>query len=145
MIEKLNYISDAELEQLIAQVEQDELVAAPPDLEERILAAAEFGKEAENLQLPKTGETKKVVTRKKEFYAYCFRVVTSVAAAVALVFLLPQMTAWMGEEVAKPVPDKATVIATEGIPTKEEVLNDTGMVERIIRSTGWFNKESTDN
>ena len=145
MIEKLNYISDAELEQLMAQVEQEELLTAPPDMEEKILAAVGLDGGAEKPQLSKVLETKTVVTRKKEFYAYCFRVVTSVAAAVALVFLLPQMTAWMGEEVAKPVPDKATVIATEGIPTKEEVLNDTGMVERIIRSTGWFNKESTDN
>ena len=36
MIEKLNYISDDELERLINQVEQEELGAAPPDLMESI-------------------------------------------------------------------------------------------------------------
>ena len=123
MIENLNYISDDELEQLIAQVEQEELVTAPPDLTDRILEAT----------------VKSSAARRKEFYAYCFRVVTSVAAAVALVFLLPQMTD--RAEVVKPVPDKATVMAAEVTPTKEEVLNDTGVVERIIRSTSWFNKQ----
>ena len=39
MSENLNYISDEELERLIAQVEQEELVAAPPDLMEHILEA----------------------------------------------------------------------------------------------------------
>ena len=76
MIEKINYISDDELERLINQVEQEELVAAPPDLMESILEAA--GK-----------------TKKKEFTVYCFRVITSVAAAVVLVFLLPELTKGM--------------------------------------------------
>lgn len=134
MTDKLNYISDEELEQLIYQVEQDELVTAPPDLAKSIVAAA----------------------CKKEFYAYCFRVVTSVAAAVALVFLLPEMTDWMGrqgsgtqirydkqtvvgtipsqKDVVKQVPEKKVVVADKVTPTKEEVLDDTGVVERIIRN-----------
>jgi len=153
MKEHVNYISDEELEQLILQVEQEELVTAPPDLMENILHAS--GVKAQFI------EAKPKNSKKKEFYAYCFRVITSVAAAVALVFLLPQMTEWMGEKVApdekysdkqkvavtvfvreemvKPVPDKATVVA-EVIPTKEEVLEDTGVVERIIRNAEWFNK-----
>jgi len=163
MIENLNYISDEELEQLIYQVEQEELVTAPPDLEERILTTAGFSGEPET----KIIAVKPVAARRKEFYAYCFRVVTSVAAAVALVFLLPQMTDWMGEkvsstqgyfekyvmtetipvqaEVVKKVPDKATVVAAEVTPTKEEVLSDTGVVERIIRNTGWFGKTKQSN
>ena len=39
MIENWNYIADEELEHLINQVEQEELVAAPPDLLENILNA----------------------------------------------------------------------------------------------------------
>lgn len=140
MTEKLNYISDEELEKLICQVEQEELVAAPPDLMEKILAAAGMTETAVAKAEEHITEIKRKPKqiRKKEFYAYCFRVVTSVAAAVALVFLLPQMTDRM--DVVKPVPDKAAIVASEAIPTKEEVLEDTGVVERIIRNTGWFNK-----
>lgn len=148
MIEKLNYISDEELERLINQVEQEELVAAPPDLMESILEAA--GK-----------------TKKKEFTAYCFRVITSVAAAVALVFLLPELTKGMNlngaasqkhpaksevvqtvpsyEEVTVPVPSKSEVLTVKVVPSKEEVLDDTGLLEKVIRSTAeWLSKEKTD-
>ena len=55
MIKNLNYISDDELEQLIAQVEQEELVTAPPDLTDRILEAT----------------VKSSAARRKEFYASC--------------------------------------------------------------------------
>lgn len=145
MNENLNYISDEELEQLICQVEQTELVAAPPDLTENILKAA--------------GLTQKA-SKKKEFYAYCFRVITSVAAAVALIFLLPEMTEWIGrqnvapdfikteyrqeipayEEVVTSVPSKEEVVAVKPAPKKEDVLSNTGAVERFIRNAGWFGK-----
>lgn len=148
MIEKLNYISDDELERLINQVEQEELAAAPPDLMESILEAA--GK-----------------TKKKEFAAYCFRVITSVAAAVALVFLLPELTHGMNvngaasqkhpeksevvqtvpsyADVAVPVPSKNEVVTGKAVPSKEEVLDDTGLLEKVISSTAeWLKKDNND-
>ena len=42
MTDNLNYISDDELERLICQIEENELVAAPPDLMDSILEAAEL-------------------------------------------------------------------------------------------------------
>jgi len=138
MNEQLNYISDTELEQLILQVEQEELVAAPPDLMENILVAV--GK-----------------TKKKEFSSYCFRVITSVAAAIALVFLLPELTGQLEqypftheqevpsyEEVVEKVPSKEDVVASKPTPTKEEVLNNTGLIERVLNNTGWFNKSDNE-
>ena len=168
MDENRNYISDEELEQLICQVEQEELVAAPPGLMESILAAVELEETrvmAEKTGLPpaKIVGVKEPAARKKEFYAYCFRVVTSVAAAVALVFLLPELSVWMEqnaspdfvqtvykqnipayETVVADVPSKDEVLAVRAIPSKEEVLNDAGLIERVISSTGWFSKESTN-
>ena len=155
MSEKLNYISDEELEHLIFQVEQDELVAAPPDLMESILEAAESLGAKEELSMAKVVPLP-AVERKKEFRAYCFRVITSVAAAVALVFLLPELTNRMnvnGVPIPEPVeksavvgtvPDRATVVGVQITPSKEEVLNDTGFIEQVINNTGWFNKESND-
>ena len=255
MNKNLNYISDEELERLISQVEQEELVAAPPDLLENILNAepelshlmcceATYVLEEEAKQIPNACFAKGKITEvpealtaqstvkrmsaagKKEFYAYCFRVITSVAAAVVLVFLLPELTEQMNlnrmlsrgysdnsmneqgmlssenvdmslwrkdeeiegnaaqgrwqmagntipskaevtegnttsnkEEVieGKRVPSKTTVTAGEvvpskaeivdrkTVPSKEAVLKDTGFIEKVINSTGWFNKESDIN
>jgi hypothetical protein len=161
MSEKINYISDDELERLIFQVEQEELVAAPPDLMESILEAVEFAGE------PAEVTAVSVIARKKDFYAYCFRVITSVAAAIALVFLLPELTKGMNlngvasqkhpkkhevvqtvpsyEEVIAPVPSKDEVVAVKVVPSKEEVLDDTGFIEKAISNTvDWLNKESNE-
>lgn len=243
MSENLNYISDEELERLINQVEKEELVAAPPDLLENILNAepefshlmcceAIYVSEEEAKQIPNACFAKRKITEvpevltaqstvkrmsaagKKEFYAYCFRVITSVAAAVVLVFLLPELTEQMNlnrmlfrgysdnsmneqgmlnsenvdmslwrkeEEIrgnamqyrwqtarkiisskaevteGKKVPSKTEVTANEVIPSKAEIVNgktvpskeamlqDTGFIEKVINSTGWFNKESDTN
>lgn len=163
MSEKLNYISDEELERLICRVEQEELVAAPPDLMENVLMAAGLAEEQANLSIPKVIEVKTKASKKKEFYAYCFRVVTSVAAAIALVFLLPELSGRIKqnvsydfvqtvykqtvpayETVVAQVPSKEEVVAIKATPSKEEVLNDTGFIERVVNSTGWFNKKSKD-
>ena len=158
MNENANYISEEELEQLILQVEQKELVSAPPDLMENILVAAGLA--------PEVIEVNPKMAKKKEFYAYCFRVITSVAAAVALVFLLPEMTEWMGQKnsalqgdyekyavvemipdsvhVLSKVPDREMVTEANRTPSKEEVLTDIGVVERIIRNTKWFNPNNNN-
>ena len=172
MIENLNYISDDELEQLICQVEENELVTAPPDLMGSILEAAGFTVGPEVVPLQKVTKApvisaKSYSAKKKEFTAYCFRVITSVAAAVALVFLLPELLGRMEpvgtppqeryekstvvqaaptyEEVVEQVPRREEVVASKPTPTKEEVLNDTGFFEKVISSTGWFSKESDNN
>ena len=158
MIEKLNYISDDELERLIHHVEQEELVAAPPDLMEHILEAIELSR-------PMT-PVKNSKMKKQEFTAYCFRVITSVAAAVALVFFLPHLTEWMNlngtvsselfskSEVVQTVPSKEEIVSTNAVPRKEEVvaektvpkkeevLEDTGFFEKVISDTAeWLKKE----
>lgn len=173
MIEKINYISDDELEHLINQVEQEELVAAPPDLVESILEAVEQEEKATSQPVP----VKRIATKRKEFYAYSFRVITSVAAAIALVFLLPGLTDRMsldGMPVAEPVnkrdvvekipaqaevvkkvpvqadvvqtvPEKATIVVAGPVPSKEEVLNDTGFIEKVVNKTiDWISKESNE-
>lgn len=168
MNDKQNYISDEMLEQLILQVEQNELVTAPPDLTEKILQAAGLGKETsmELLEPEKNdafrmASAKSKATRKKEFYAYCFRVITSVAAAVALVFLLPELsvsgqrTDQMPErykqevpgveEVVDEVPSREKVILSGETPTREEVLSDTGFFDRVLDASGWFRKENNKN
>lgn len=165
MIEKLNYISDDELERLIHHVEQEELVAAPPDLMEHILEEAGLSEEETASPTPVIS-VQNSKAKKKEFTAYCFRVITSVAAAVALVFLLPHLTEWMNlngtvsselfskSEVVQSVPSKEEIVSTNAVPRKEEVvtektvpskedvLDDTGFFEKVISDTAeWLKKE----
>lgn len=168
----LSYLSDEALEQLMLSVEEDDLVAAPPDLMEKILQAAELElPEEENCQKQQAikdgqmqeGKAREVMVkpqqerrtktaRKKEFYAYCFRVVTSVAAAIALVFLMPELSGmtmeelhgtevpgW--EEVVEAVPAREEVVAAKKAPTREEVLKDTGFFEQMLERAGWFDKK----
>ncbi len=165
-MKELNYISDKELEQLILQVEQEELVAAPPDMVENILARLEAEVTPKIKELP--GQTLQVQTvsslrnranRQKDFYAYCFRVITSVAAAIALVFLLPELSARISQtvpsqtpeyirqevpkqqEIVGTVPSREEIVTANQAPSKEEVLNDTGLVEQILKYTEQFYKK----
>ncbi len=156
MNKEFHYISDEALEQLMNQVEQKELVAAPPDLLESILKATGLVEEGVLQPVPVIPE-KSVSSKKKEFYAYCFRVITSVAAAIALVFLLPELSVQMQrtdtapefnkqevpsyEEVVDKVPSRDEVVLAGQTPTKEEVLNNAGFIERVLNNTGWFNKQ----
>lgn len=107
------YLSDMELEALIVQIEQQELVMAPPDLKDRILgkvyAEAKAQETAKVYAEKKTQESeedhtpererpkekvqilywKKQKAKTEEFRRYCFRVWTSVAAAILLIFMFP--------------------------------------------------------
>lgn len=88
MKENWEYLSDTELELLIAEVEQNELVTAPPDLKQNIMdrISAETQIVEFLADRPVSGQN-----LQKEFYRYCFRVAVSVAAAVVLVFALPDV------------------------------------------------------
>ena len=78
------YLSDQELERLIREVEQYELVMAPPDLEEHVRSWID------------------APDKKKELRRYCARVMTSVAAAIAVVFLLPEIVKYQPFDMAVP-------------------------------------------
>lgn len=159
MKEKIEYLSDCELEHLISQVEQDELVAAPPDLMEHIWEAAglvEESRQEPSMVTATTAPHRDMQTKKKEFYAYCFRVITSVAAAVALVFLLPEMTeriegnqgavhrqeAPSMEDVVETAPQKEQIISAKPAPTKEEVLNDSAFLDKVLEEVNWLGRNN---
>lgn len=79
MRQRMEYLMDEELNQLIADVEKYDLVAAPPDLAAGILSCLEDDQQKEEL------------IKVKEYRSYCLRVWTSVAAAIVMVFLLPKL------------------------------------------------------
>ena len=78
MIPKDEYLSDRELEQLIFEIELNNMIPAPPGLVENIVA-----------ELPQRKHS--FDNKWQEYRRYRFRVWTSVAAAVLMVFLLAEI------------------------------------------------------
>ena len=123
--ENMEYLTDAELECLIRETEQTELVPAPPDMQELILEVWER-------------EQDKVL----EFKRFRFQVLTTVAAAVLLVFWLPKL-----ENLPKQESKFGTLLAKyeyyeymtqDRYESKEEALNDSGMLENILGGVNIF-------
>lgn len=80
---KNNYLSDAELDALILEIEASEMVSAPAYLkEETVLKLSE---KQNSVESKFSKERDKVL----EFRNYCFRVIASAVAAIALMFVLP--------------------------------------------------------
>ena len=77
MKRQAGYLTDTQLECLVREIELQEMVMAPPDLQEQILEAVE--------QKMQYRQDKAV-----EYRRFRFQVLTTVAAAVLAVFLLPR-------------------------------------------------------
>ena len=103
------YLSDEELEKLILDVEEEKLILAPPDLLENILSSVDDSS--------KPPEIVDFAQKKSEFRKYCFRVVSSMAAAIALLILIPGI---IGVQESK-IPSKASVVS-EKVRTREEAI-----------------------
>lgn len=115
MREEISYLSDEELEQLILQVEEHELVAAPPELTEKIFACTDIVEIQSSLK-----------DKKKEFYRYCFQVITSAAAAIAIIFGLPHV------EVKPKVELLSRQEVLKASITREEVLQEKKIFFKIF-------------
>lgn len=125
---EITYLSDEELEQLISTVEQQELVAAPPELMDRILESVEKSQEGNQSQNNNV----------KEFRSYCFRVLTSVAAAIAIVFLIPGLQSIQLPE----IPEKQTTVVSDKYATKEEASSDDRILTRTLGGVNIFDNNN---
>lgn len=154
------YLSDQELEELIAMVEQKELVAVPPDLEERILTKLEAKEENwKKKYMEEFSDSRKSCTEKqKEFRSYCFRVITSVAAAVIMTFTVPSvldmisLKLQMRQEMDVSQFYRDREFANDHLPeqvsypTREEVLREWGIYterksrESILKEESWYER-----
>ncbi len=133
----MRYLSDEELKQLILDVEQNELVAAPPDLQDKIMSEVEFIQKSSNEEVKKNIVSESKV---KEFRAYCFRVLTSAAAAIVIVFMLPEL---LNTQYSERFIRQETV--SKPYKTKEELLNDTSILMQILGDTNIFDNDNKLN
>lgn len=125
----MKYLTDAELESLIRKIEQNELVSTPPDLQDRILEVLDQEKKA----LEERQARDKVI----EYKRYRFRVMTTVAAAVLAVFLLPRLESLQQQKTESAEPPMQHEIMMKS-RTKEEALNDSGMLETMLGGVNIF-------
>lgn len=114
------YLSEEELMQLILDVEENDLVSAPVGLLDSIL------KEVETLEESKIISSNSKENKTKEFQRYCIRVITSVAAAIAIVFLTPNVGTVKGFSMSS-----RQELVGKSI-TREEALKETGLINRIL-------------
>lgn len=128
------YLSDDKLQQLILEVEQNELVEAPPDLIDNIMESME-SERRNDIQALKTENIPN--SKVKEFRRYCFRVVTSVAAAVLIIFVQPELQNTQLSD----VPARQELIAPAKYANKEEALSDMGILMQAFGGTNIFDKE----
>lgn len=104
------YLSDEELNALISEIEQDDLIMAPPDLKAEVL--------------------RRMVDTKRTFIMYCFRVITSVAAAIVLILLLPGTI--NGKQSDREIPSREEVLKKQEYVSREEALDDTGFIQKLF-------------
>ena len=125
----MKYLTDAELESLIREIEQNELVSTPPDLQDRILEVLDQEKKA----LEERQARDKVI----EYKRYRFRVMTTVAAAVLAILLLPRLESLQQQKTESAEPPMQHEIMMKS-RTKEEALNDSGMLETMLGGVNIF-------
>lgn len=139
MSEHNTYLTDEELNQLIADVEVNEMVSAPPDMAEEILMRLYM----QSNNLSEMTKAKDRNAREKEFRLYCFRVITSVAAAIMLLFVMPKA----GElnlkfsEVMQENMVGGQEQMTPRYATKEDALNDRSLWTEAFGNNKLFGGE----
>lgn len=125
-----DYLSEKELLKLISDIENEDIVKAPPDILENILSQVQ----AEGTDKPPASEQKEIslIERRRYFIKYCLRTALSAAAAIALTFSLPYLKGTDGlfrfsfisvtEDPYSMSRDEIT--AGMNVPDKSEVLSD---------------------
>ena len=81
MKKEYEYLSDEELNKLIADIETEGLAVAPESIEQKVISFVDK-KEARR----SSGRSKKA-----EYYTYCFKVFGAVAAAILLLIISPMI------------------------------------------------------
>ena len=134
----MEYLTDSELDSLIQDIEQSELVSTPPDLQDQIMEV--LNQEMHALEERKARE--KVI----EYKRYRFRVMTTVAAAVLIVFLLPRLESLQQQETesARPL-TKHEIVMKSRYETKEDALSDSGVLETVLGGVNIFADNSRWN
>ena len=134
MRKKIEYLSDEELDRLVEEIELQEMMAAPPDLKEQILESI-----AQEEGMVSARERKCSSEKIAEYKRFRFRVLTTVAAAVLMVFLLPQTEIPQLQDIHL----KNTIFGQkpameDPYQSREGMLSDSSVMEAILGGINIF-------
>ena len=121
------YLSDDDLNKLIMDIEGKELVQAPAGIERNVLSFIEFKKRRKTV----------------EFSTYCLRVACAVAAAIAIVCIVPFIP-----ETKASIPPREEAVIERNVITREEVLSSRPAPTReevLKKSSNTGHLEETEN
>lgn len=129
LLENIDYLSDEELDNLILEIEEHEIIEAPPNLSDEILQSV-FG----NNELDAGGNTEVInisnrKDKKRAYIIYSLKVAISVAAAIALMFVMPTI-----QDKSTVTKSKEEMLASEQVLSKDEVLNRNSSVSKLGQS-----------
>lgn len=148
------YLSDEELENLISEVEETDEVEAPGYLLENILELIDKSEEDEHeaffedenelpeRRIAKPPKSKSIAARKKVYRIYCFKVVAGVAAAIALLFVIPVVS----ERIPIELSDVNIGIEKEDrveIPNREEYLESISFSREEVENRNYYKIKRT--
>ncbi len=128
------YLSDEELNKLIAEAENEGLAEAPESISEKVLA--EIVTEA-SIQTEKDNPAGRQRNKQAEFYKFTYKVVLSVAAAILLMTVIPM---------SKVSPSRDEVLQGIEVKSRDEVLTEhehnmiLTAIETFINEKGGFLK-----
>ena len=132
-----NYLSDEELEHLMCEIESKDLVFAPPGIQEQVLSALD--------ETPHVTKERSNADKIREFKRYRFRVLATVAAAVIAVLVLPKVESLQQNTMPEKPIVKQEVLRKGRYKTKEEALNDSGMLENMLGNVNIFSDKDKYN
>lgn len=136
MTRNTEYLTEKELERMVCDLEQNDLVPAPSDMMIEILETLEQG----ILKEKELEKREKIIAYKR----YRFQVLTTVAAAVLAVLLLPKLSDLQQQE-NDFVKYNNEIEMQSRYETKEEALNDRGILEKILGKVNIFADDSRFN
>lgn len=98
---RFDYLSDEELSKLISDVEQNDMVMAPPDMLGSILAQIDVKmSEGEKSNITVLADRKASKDAIVDFNHYRARVIASVAAVVAAVMIVPEIAGAIPQDIS---------------------------------------------
>ena len=146
------YLTDEELESMILELEQHDMVPAPPDLQEQILEALEKEMPGQETVALKLSDDRSKQERIRAFHKFRFQVLTTVAAAVLVILLIPKLEDLQQEKTDFLTPlqkqeytQKQEYVIQSRYETKEDALNDSGMFETLLGGVNIFADNSRLN
>ena len=149
MKKHIDYLTDNELNCLMQEIEEHDLVFAPPDLQDKIINSVLQNDQSEVFDKEETCSIYKIDRSGQdkilEYRRFRFRVLTAVAATVLAIFFMPKLEGLL-QQINDPEKNEIQEYFEEyRYVTKEDALNTGSIMESILGGVNIFANESKLN